>query len=146
MAKPEEVPDQLRITTAATDLARLYPWLEDAGARHDLAPKLLEAMHIALEEAVMNVAMHAILPEDAPEILVQLTIAPGLAELLIEDAGQAFDPVTAPEKPRPKSLAEAEPGGMGLKLLRRYCTNMHYERTTNRNRLTLSFALNNSKI
>jgi anti-sigma regulatory factor (Ser/Thr protein kinase) len=141
MAKPDQVPEQLQITTAPADLARLYPWLDSAAAPHNLAPKLLEAMHIALEEAVMNVAMHAVLPENAPEILVQLSTAPGLAEILIEDAGQEFNPVTAPEKPRPKSLAEAEPGGMGLKLLRRYCTDMGYERIGDRNRLTLRFAI-----
>ena len=141
MAKPDEAPDQLRITTAPADLARLYPWLDDAGARHNLAPKFLDAMHVTLEEAVMNVVMHAALPEEAPEILIQFTAAPGFAELLIEDAGQEFNPVTAPEKPRPKSLAEAEPGGMGLKLLRRYCTDMAYERTGGRNRLMLRFVL-----
>jgi len=139
MAKPDSAPEQLRITAAPADLARVYPWLDEV-AGQDLPPKLLEAMHIVLEEAVMNVAMHAVLPEDAPEILVRFTAAGGVAELLIEDAGQEFDPVTAPEKPRPRSLAEAEPGGMGLKLLRRYCTDMEYERTGGRNRLTLRFA------
>ena len=112
MAKPDEAPDQLQITTAQADLARLYAWLDDASARHNLPPSLLEAMHIALEEAVMNVAMHAILPADAPEILISFTAKGDVAELLIEDAGQEFNSVTAPEKPRPKSLAEAEPGGL----------------------------------
>jgi anti-sigma regulatory factor (Ser/Thr protein kinase) len=139
MAKPDEAPDRLQLTKAPADLARLHPWLDESAARHNLTAKLLEAMHIALEEAVMNVAMHAVLPADAPEILVQFTAGTGLAEMVIEDAGQEFNPVTAPERPRPKSLAEAEPGGMGLKLLRRYCTNMRYERTGGRNRLTLRF-------
>jgi anti-sigma regulatory factor (Ser/Thr protein kinase) len=139
MAKPDSAPDQLQITKAPEDLARLYPWLDRAAAPHNLPPKLLEAMHIVLEEAVMNVAMHAILPPDAPEILIRFTTAAGSAELLIEDAGQEFNPVTAPEKPRPKSLAEAEPGGMGLKLLRRYCTDLNYERADGRNRLTVRF-------
>ncbi len=143
MAKPDEAPEELQITTSLADLARLYPWLDSAAAPHNLPAKLLESMHVALEEAVMNVTMHAALPEDAPEILIRFSAAPGMVELLIEDSGQEFNPVTAPEKPRPKSLAEAEPGGMGLKLLRRYCTSMHYERTASRNRLTLRFALNN---
>jgi anti-sigma regulatory factor (Ser/Thr protein kinase) len=141
MPKPDEAPEELQITTDLADLARLYPWLDEAAARHNLAPKLLEAMHVVLEEAVMNVAMHAILPDDAREILVSFAAAGGLAELVIEDAGQEFNPVTAPEIPRPKSLAEAEPGGMGLKLLRRYCTDMDYERAGGRNRLTLRFAI-----
>jgi anti-sigma regulatory factor (Ser/Thr protein kinase) len=141
MAKPDEAPDQLQITTAQADLARLYAWLDDASARHNLPPSLLEAMHFALEEAVMNVAMHAILPADAPEILISFTAKGDVAELLIEDAGQEFNSVTAPEKPRPKSLAEAEPGGMGLKLMRRYCKDISYQRTGGRNLLTLRFPI-----
>ncbi len=132
---------RLRISKAAEDLARLYPWLDEAAAAFALAPGLLEKMHVALEEAVMNVVMHADLPAAAPEILVSLHAGAGVVALVVEDGGQEFDPVAAPEKPRPKNLAEAEPGGMGLKLLRRYCSAMAYERAAGRNRLTLRFAM-----
>jgi anti-sigma regulatory factor (Ser/Thr protein kinase) len=132
MADPDEAPEFLRITTAAADLARLYPWLDEAGARLGITDPLLGRMHVALEEAVMNVVMHGFDSPDGQEILVRLSAGPTLS---VEDAGRAFDPATAPLKKPP---AEDEPGGLGLKLLRHYCQ-LTYRRAGGRNILTMQF-------
>jgi hypothetical protein len=38
-------------------------------------------------------------------------------------------------------LLDAEPGGLGIKLLRHYCKDISYARESGRNRLTLGFPL-----
>jgi anti-sigma regulatory factor (Ser/Thr protein kinase) len=126
-------PESLRITTAAADLARLYPWLDDAAAGLGIPSTLLARMHVALEEAVMNVVMHGFDAAEGQEILVRLSAGPTLT---VEDGGREFDPATAPLKETPP---EDEPGGLGLKLLRHYCPNLTYRRTAKRNILTMHF-------
>jgi serine/threonine-protein kinase RsbW len=124
-------PAALQIGTGAQDLARLYPWLDEAAKPYLLPPQLLHAMHVALEEVVMNIVMHG-QAEETVAVMAEFT--PETASLCIEDSGPAFDPTAAPSRP-----ATLEPGGAGLKLLRHYCQDIAYERRAGRNRLTLRF-------
>jgi serine/threonine-protein kinase RsbW len=131
----------LRIGVAVEELGRLYPWLDGAAAARKVPDATVQKMHIALEEAVLNVAMHAYGPDAAGEITIRLLASPGAASLVVEDAGPAFDPTSAQPRPRAASLEEAEVGGLGLTLLRHFCNDIGYERTDDRNRLTLRFPL-----
>jgi serine/threonine-protein kinase RsbW len=131
----------LRIGVAVEDLGRLYPWLDGAAAARKVPGATLQKMHVALEEAVMNVAMHAYGSDATGEITIRLLASPDAAALVVEDAGPAFDPTSAPSRPRAASLEETEIGGLGLSLLRHFCSDIGYERTDNRNRLTLRFPL-----
>jgi anti-sigma regulatory factor (Ser/Thr protein kinase) len=103
------------------------------------------AMHhgvrVALEEAVMNVAMHGFAPGTSGEITVRSHKSSDVVTFVVEDTGRAFDPSAAPVPARPASLLDAEPGGLGLTLLRHYCPDLTYERIGDQNRLTLRFAL-----
>jgi serine/threonine-protein kinase RsbW len=136
---PDEASKSLRISGAQADLALVYPWLDDAVAPYGLSAQIRHAMHVALEEAVINVATHNLQPDSQAKIVVRFCIDQGRAVLVVEDAGLPFDPVLAPEKPPATSLSEAEPGGLGLKLLRHYCKDISYTRTDELNRLTLRF-------
>jgi anti-sigma regulatory factor (Ser/Thr protein kinase) len=132
--------DELHIDSAnADDLTRLHPWF-DALAR-DLPNAMHHGMRVALEEAVMNVAMHAYPPNASGEIMVRLRTCPEAATLLVEDSGPAFDPTRASFRERPVSLPDAEPGGLGLPLLRHYCRDISYTRVGERNRLLMRFPL-----
>jgi len=131
----------LRITANADDLGRLYPWLADHGATRELPKPVLQRMHVALEEAVMNVAMHAYAPGEDGEIVIRLRTSADAACLIVEDGGPAFDPTVAPTRERPESLEAMPVGGLGLTLLRHYCADIGYERIADRNRLTLRFPL-----
>jgi anti-sigma regulatory factor (Ser/Thr protein kinase) len=131
---------ELRIDSrSAEQLAGLHSWFDVV--THDLPGSMHYGMRLALEEAVMNVAMHAFPPNTGGEISVGLRLSPGAATLCVEDAGSAFDPTAAPAQRRPASLLEAERGGFGLALLRHYCSDITYERIGERNQLTLRFPL-----
>jgi anti-sigma regulatory factor (Ser/Thr protein kinase) len=131
----------LRIGVALGDLARLYPWLETEAASRSIPTAVARKMHVALEEAVMNVAMHAYGPGGRGEIAIRLLTAPDAATLLIEDTGPAFDPTAAAPRPRAASIEEAQIGGLGLTLLRHHCKDIAYERAGDRNRLKLRFPM-----
>ncbi|HQT38453.1 MAG TPA: ATP-binding protein [Acidocella sp.] len=129
----------LRVTTALADLSRLYPWLEGAAARLGLPHPLVQKMQVVAEEAVMNVAMHAYAPGSGEAIEIRLSAASAVAELAVEDSGPEFNPLMAAEKPRPASLVDAQPGGLGIKLVKRYCQDISYTRQNGHNLLTLRF-------
>ena len=100
---------------------------------------MLYGMHVALEEAVMNVAMHAYPPGAPGEVGMELLVADVAATLVIEDEGVAFDPTMQPIKAQTGDPREIEPGGLGTTLMRHYCHDIRHERVDGRNRLTLRF-------
>ncbi|MDE2199329.1 MAG: ATP-binding protein [Rhodospirillales bacterium] len=134
-------PAILRLRHPSDDLARLYPWLEAAAAAQRVPHELLYGMHVALEEAVANAALHGFAPGAGGEIAVSLHRSADAATLVIEDTGRPFDPTAATPPARPAQLDEATPGGRGLVLLRHYCRDIRYARAGGRNQLALRFPL-----
>jgi anti-sigma regulatory factor (Ser/Thr protein kinase) len=132
---------ELRIGTSEPDLALVFPWLDEAIGVENVPERLLYSMHVVLEEAVMNVALHGYPPGQGGEMAIRLKISPGEAVLEVEDAGLAFDPVSATVPNRAISLADAKPGGLGLGLMRQYCPDLHYQRIGGRNLLTMRFPI-----
>ncbi|MBW4093056.1 MAG: ATP-binding protein, partial [Proteobacteria bacterium] len=82
----------LHLHTDTADLARLHPWLDRAATARALPQTMLHGMHVAIEEAVANVALHAFGPDQPGDIAVRLCAAPGVAALVVEDGGRPFDP------------------------------------------------------
>ncbi len=132
---------ELRLTSAVEDLGRLYPWLDEAAAEVKVPAALLPGMHVALEEAVVNAALHGFAPDAAGEITVRLRVEAGAAVLSVADNGAAFDPTTAPVRARADSLNDETPGGWGLGLIRHFCPAAAYERCADLNHLTLRFPI-----
>jgi len=58
----------------------------------------------------------------------------------IDDDGIAFDPVAAARPALPASISEAQPGGLGLLLLREKATAVDYRREGGRNHLRVAVA------
>jgi anti-sigma regulatory factor (Ser/Thr protein kinase) len=141
MADADDDAAVLRIGVAIEELGRVYPWLDGEAAARNMPGATVHRMHVALEEAVMNAAMHAYGLGAEGHITIRLRASPDTAALLVEDDGPAFDPTAAEPAPRAASLEEAVPGGLGLTLLRHFCGDIGYERIGDRNRLTMRFPL-----
>jgi anti-sigma regulatory factor (Ser/Thr protein kinase) len=133
----------LRIDSANTeDLERLHPWFDSVSGH--LPPAIRHGMQIALEEVVLNAAMHGFAANASGEITVQLRFSPEYAVLRVEDSGRAFDASKQPVHRQPANLLAARPGGLGLVLLHHYCHDITYARVARRNRLIMRFPLQNS--
>jgi len=139
MPAMERATAELRLSPQFEDTARLYSWLEEATAARGLAPVFLYKVHVAAEEAVMNVARYAFPPGSDGVFSVRLTLTEEALTLLVEDSGRPFDPLVVPEPVRPASLLDAKPGGLGISLMRHNCRDISYERVGGVNRLTLRF-------
>jgi serine/threonine-protein kinase RsbW len=106
-----------------------------------LSARTVFRLELVLEEMLMNRLLHAF-PGDGRRHETQLTLAiePGALALCFEDDGLPFDPLQAPPRAPPASLAEAVPGGLGLLLTRKAASDCAYERVGGRNRFTVRLA------
>ena len=103
--------------------------------------RALYYVELALDELVSNVIKYAYagisLP---PPIDVRISVADSGIVLTIDDGGPPFNPLEAPAPERPQSLETASIGGMGIELVRRSSTDLHYERLANGNRIAVTIA------
>lgn len=83
------------------------------------------ALDFALEELFTNMVKYA--PGGAPTIAVRIARLPEGAEVTLLDADvDGFDVTRAPPVDVTRALAEREPGGLGLHLLRRLVDELDY--------------------
>lgn len=111
--------------------------LRDALDRCHVGGRARFNAELIFEEVVSNVIRHG----DARAIAVSLACEPQASEIVLtfDDDGRPFDPLDRPIPTLPTTIEDAPLGGLGLLLLRKASTRLHYERTDDqRNRLTVT--------
>lgn len=110
----------------------LEPWA--------LGPRALFNIELVLEETLLNASLHAFDGPGPHAVALQVQVQPDAVRLQFDDEGRAFDPLQAAEPLRPASIADAQPGGLGLMLVRKLARSVEYRREGGRNRLTVTVA------
>lgn len=100
-------------------------------------------LELAVEEWVVNLCRHAYPGGEGP---IDVAVLEGRDNLTVEiaDYGPPFDPTASPEPDVNAPLAEREPGGLGLLLMRRMTDEVRYRRDGPRNVVTLRVAYRQS--
>lgn len=93
--------------------------------------KALKKFEVAAEEAVVNILHYS----QASEIEMELSCQLSAISIQLSDDGIAFDPTE--HIPNDKATDERQIGGMGIQLIRQIVDEMHYERSEDKNILTL---------
>ena len=102
-----------------------------------LPARTLHRAEVIVEELVSNLVRHG---NGVGVLDVSAAFRDGQVKLVIEDDGEAFNPFDRPD-PRPfTSLEDAELGGLGILLVRRFSASADYQRVGERNRVTVSVA------
>ena len=130
---------ELTVGGELKEIPRAAAWLASLADGALFAPGLLYNVQLCLEEALANIMMHGLGGVAEPRIHMRLSGSGGDLKLEIEDNGLPFDPATFVTPPPPRSLDEAQPGGLGIPLMRKFAGAMHYARDARGNRLTLTF-------
>ncbi|GGC40275.1 hypothetical protein GCM10011371_29560 [Novosphingobium marinum] len=111
----------------------LHDWLGDRMPSEGA----LNRIEVVLEEMISNVVRHSI---GATALTLAVESGPQSLRITLADDGPAFDPLSA-SAPKPySSLDEAQPGGLGIGLIRKLSQGAAYERIENRNVFTVSMA------
>lgn len=118
------------------------PTLSEWIASLSLPEEIVMPMNLALEEAVSNVMLYAY-PGKSGQLFVECNKAvsdqPSAIRLIftITDSGIAFDPTQQKEADITLSAEEREIGGLGIHLVKQIMDEVRYERTEDKNILTL---------
>ena len=117
-------------------------WLARSGAELGVPDEALNRLDLCLNEALANILSHGGPAALASPIHILLEVQPGdearEATVTVSDAGAAFDTTRTSAKPRPGTLAEAEPGGLGLLMIRSFADRLDYCYADGQNHLSFS--------
>jgi serine/threonine-protein kinase RsbW len=122
-------------------MAQLTGEIERFAAAADIRPAAVARLLTVLDEIVANIVTHGGL---APPLAIEVEMSRGTqgVVVVVEDAGQPFDPlVEAADPGLDAALEERRIGGLGLHILRTLATDLAYRRTPEgRNRLSFRIA------
>jgi anti-sigma regulatory factor (Ser/Thr protein kinase) len=129
------------IRVDSSEAWRASTWLGEAGSTRGIPAEPLWRLDLCVTEALANVIAHGGAGAGSRPICLRLDVRRGAsggeASVTVSDGGTAFDPLTAPPKARPRTLAEAEPGGQGLPMLRQFSDALDYSYSEGQNHLTI---------
>ncbi len=129
--------ETLAIAASGDEIRRASEWLTTALRQRDVPDPQVECLELALHEVLANVLAHGGSAARAEPIRIHVevreTATTGEARVKVRDAGIPFDPTGVPEYTPAKTLAEVQPGGLGLPLIRRCSDWMSYRREGGRN-------------
>lgn len=130
---------ELDIQPQDAEVRHASDWLHVQAARMRIPADPAERLDLCLNEALANVFTHGGPGVMSAPVRIRLehrdTGTGGEARIVVIDAGRPFDPSTAAIGPRPDSLDDAEPGGLGLLMIRGYADDLHYRHEAGRNHL-----------
>lgn len=127
----------IRLPLDVKEIGRLNHLVRQFGELHEIPARALYAVNLALDEVVTNTVRYAFADALGEEVVVRMETAN--ADLLSEviDGGRAFNPLEAPAPDLLGTLAEREPGGLGIHLVRHLMDRIDYRRADGKNVLTM---------
>ena len=128
---------EIKLNNKISELERFNETLAEFGRRHGLAPRVVHDLNLALEEILTNIIFYGYTDNREHEIKVRLSVQPGEVQAEVEDDGQPFNPLEAPEPDTTKPLEERAVGGLGILLVRKLMDDLEYKRQGDGNLLTI---------
>jgi serine/threonine-protein kinase RsbW len=135
-AAAASAPRELAVRAEAADVRLASLWLEREALAAGVPADQVARLDACLNEVLANVIAHGGVTARSGPVLVRLESGPDEAGVTVIDAGIAFDPVAYVPRPFPGTLDEAEPGGLGVVMIRKFSDEVAYERRDGANRLT----------
>lgn len=130
---------QIVLGAQLAQLPRLENWVHRLAVQLAWPPALVHRIDLCLTELVTNVISYGYPDGAAGVIDVRLWAGAGQVVVRIDDDGTAFDPTAYVLPSLPVSLADAADDGRGIRLVRHFADEVHYQRSTAGNQLSLIF-------
>ncbi len=138
----QELQPTLRVRAEASEVSRASAWLHSMCAQADVPLDQQERLDICLNEALANILSHGQTKGKSQPIQLDFVrhddSTSGQVSLAITDHGIAFDPLSVAPRTLPDSLADAEPGGLGLVMLRQFSDRLDYSFVDGQNKLSIT--------
>lgn len=130
----------LTLLNERAELARMAVWIDGIASELRLAEKTAHAMHVCLEEAVVNIISYAFEPGTLHDVQLALRQDDAGLHVEVSDDGRPFHPLAHEPPPAAEDLETARIGGLGITLMKSFASGLAYRRCGGLNRLTLSFS------
>ena len=131
-----------RLEKDLADLSRLLENLEKFAAAQGVSPLYAQRVALSVDELVTNIIKYGTRGQEMAHIHVWAAVSENTFHIDIEDHGIAFDPFQEAPVPDTTLPLEDRPiGGLGVFLVQSLMSTTHYERTKDRNRITLTRSL-----
>ena len=139
-----EPQDRLELDSRLTELNRVQAWVEMLADRLGLIEETRFAIQLCLEEVLANIILHGYREQPGHPIVIWSYVSGETVFFGIEDKAPSFNPLASSEyntAAQPASLESMEPGGNGIRLMRRFAGSIEFERLEHGNRLTMGFPM-----
>lgn len=132
----------LSIRADPLEFARASAWLEEWGRDQTVPAEEIARLELCLHEAIANVSKYGGAGAGQSGICLGLKVSRNCdtrtAQLALSDAGTPFNPLDHVTRPHPASLEEAEPGGLGIAMMRIHSDELDYQYLDGRNQFLVS--------
>jgi anti-sigma regulatory factor (Ser/Thr protein kinase) len=129
---------ELAIGSAPAERARVLDALEKLGQDHQLPPKPLHELQLAVEEHLTNISSYGYPDGDAHTIVVRVTFVGDDLGVEIEDDGRPFNPLEHPIPNLALPVEERPIGGLGIYMIRKSTDRLEYHRQAGKNVLRMT--------
>ena len=116
----------------------MVAWIDSIIVQPVLTTRTAYALHLCLEEAVINVFSHAFEPDTSHDVKIALWRDNQALHVEIIDDGRPLNPLAYELPALPQKLTSANVGGLGIRLMRNFAAQICYQRLESTNRLHLS--------
>ena len=123
----------LTIQNKFDELKTLSDWTHKFAAQLGISSEIIFPLDLVLTEAVTNIIKYAYDDDLNHTIAIKLAYSKSTINIEVMDDGRPFDPTQYPEVVLPRSLEEANEGGLGIHLIRNYTAEYYYQRQPNEN-------------
>ena len=128
----------LRIPAQVSQLVAARQYVEETGARLDLPRPVTDALILAVDESLSNIAQHGYQGQ-VGVVEIEIERIGNVVSVRLRDQGPPFDPTGLPDPDTALPLGQRPVGGLGVYLARRSVDSVVYERTAGGdNQLTLT--------
>lgn len=108
----------------------------------NIAPRVVYTVNLVLEEVLTNILKYAHGDGRSHHIDLTVELNEEHVAIVCSDDGHPFDPLSIPAPDLSLPIAEREPGGLGIHLVRKSCHSLEYKRNEGRNILKMHVKVN----
>ena len=128
---------EIKLHNKLSELAAARQALTKFARQHDLTDSVLHDLNLVVGEILTNTISYGYTDTGEHEITVRLSVEPGEVTVEVEDDGQWFNPLEAPETDITKPLEDRAIGGLGVHLMRKLMDGLEYRRHQEKNLLIM---------
>jgi serine/threonine-protein kinase RsbW len=129
MASRASTTRSMAIASTPLAIVEVCEWILPKLKAHNFSQEDIFAIHLALEEALINAVKHGNKMDPNKEVKVEYSLSSDKVEISMTDEGNGFDPEAVPDPRLGSNLYKSE--GRGLLLMQSYMDVVEYNKRGN---------------